>query len=64
MQFGVSCGYINDIGFVTELQSLERQGLDGIVFSLPNDLTFRLTGDFARQVIAKMRPNEQKEPHP
>ena len=45
-------GHPEDI--VDQLQGLERQGLTGIVFSLPNDLTFRRTEDFARNVIAKM----------
>lgn len=39
---------------VEQLRDLERQGLDGIVFSLPTDVMFRLTEDFARKVIAKM----------
>jgi 5,10-methylenetetrahydromethanopterin reductase len=39
---------------VVQLRDLEQQGLDGIVFSLPTDLAFRRTEDFARQVIAKM----------
>ena len=39
---------------VVRLRDLEQQGLDGIVFSLPTDLAFRRTEDFARQVIAKM----------
>ncbi len=39
---------------VDQLRDLERQGLTGIVFSLPSDVTYRRTEDFARQVIAKM----------
>jgi 5,10-methylenetetrahydromethanopterin reductase len=39
---------------VDQLRGLEKQGLDGIVFSLPTELTFRRTEDFARKVIAKM----------
>ena len=39
---------------VEQLRTLESEGLDGIVFSLPADIAFRLTEDFARKVIAKM----------
>lgn len=39
---------------VAQLQALENEGLDGIIFSLPADTMYRLTEDFARTVIAKM----------
>jgi 5,10-methylenetetrahydromethanopterin reductase len=38
---------------VERLRELEAQGLDGIVFSLPSELAFRRTEDFARRVIAR-----------
>lgn len=39
---------------VDQLHDLERQGLTGVVFSLPSDVSYRRTEDFARKVIAKM----------
>ena len=39
---------------VNQLHGLEEEGLTGIVFSLPADSAFRLTEDFARNVIANM----------
>ncbi|MCA8929553.1 MAG: LLM class flavin-dependent oxidoreductase [Alphaproteobacteria bacterium] len=45
-------GHADEI--VERLRDLERQGLTGVVFSLPSDVAFRLTEDFARQVIAKL----------
>jgi alkanesulfonate monooxygenase SsuD/methylene tetrahydromethanopterin reductase-like flavin-dependent oxidoreductase (luciferase family) len=39
---------------VEQLRGLEKQGLNGITFSLPLDRMFRVIEDFARKVIAKM----------
>mgnify|MGYP002629934209 CR=1 FL=1 len=38
---------------VEQLRALEGQGLTGIIFSLPGEVAFRVTEDFARKVIAK-----------